>query len=342
LRGDQRPDVGLAKKVWRILSYYARLIRYASTARPKVFHILWNNKFQFFDRTVLMLYYKLLGKKVAFTAHNVNEGRRDSKDSPLNRLTLRIQYRLADHIFVHTEGMKRELIERFHVREGAITVIPIGINNSVPDTALTPDQAKRRLGIGDGERTILFFGNIAPYKGVEFLVSAFQRLAATRSDYRLVIAGRPNMGCERYLDEIQRAIRLGPSGERVIQRIEFVPDGETEVYFKAADVLALPYTTVFQSGVLVLGYSFGLPVIAADVGSLRDDIVEGRTGFLCTPCDAADLARTIETYFNSDLFKCLKTRRSEIRDYANARHSWEVVGETTRNVYAQLLRSHSS
>jgi glycosyltransferase involved in cell wall biosynthesis len=148
------------------------------------------------------------------------------------------------------------------------------------------------------------------------------------------------MGCERYLNEIQRTIRLDPRGERVIQRIEFVPDDETEVYFKAADVLALPYTTVFQSGVLVLGYSFGLPAIAADVGSLRDDIVEGRTGFVCRPCDPADLAKTIETYFNSDLFKCLKTRRREIRDYANARHSWGVVGETTRNVYRQLLRSH--
>ena len=58
-------------------------------------------------------------------------------------------------------------------------------------------------------------------------------------------------------------------------RIESVPDAETELYFKAADVLALPYTHVFQSGVLFLGYNFGLPVIASDVASLREDVVEG-------------------------------------------------------------------
>ena len=95
--------------------YYAKLIRYAATAKPRIFHILWNNKFEFFDRTLLMLYYRLLGKRIVLTLHNVNAGRRDSKDTRLNRLTLRIQYRLADHIFVHTEKMKLELIEEFGV-----------------------------------------------------------------------------------------------------------------------------------------------------------------------------------------------------------------------------------
>src|SRR5207302_1859389 len=68
LRGDQNPGANLARKVGRILTYYWRLIRYAATAKPKVFHILWNNKFELFDRTLLMFYYKLLGKKLVFTA----------------------------------------------------------------------------------------------------------------------------------------------------------------------------------------------------------------------------------------------------------------------------------
>src|SRR5476649_1609569 len=74
LRGDQGVDAVLLQKAVRVLIYYFRLIFYATTARPKVFHILWNNKFEIFDRTLLMLYYKLLGKKMAFTAHNVNAG----------------------------------------------------------------------------------------------------------------------------------------------------------------------------------------------------------------------------------------------------------------------------
>src|ERR1700740_2543234 len=80
LRGDQRPDASLVEKVTRISKYYVRLICYAATAKPRIFHILWHNKFDFFDRTLLMLCYKLLGKRIVFTAHNVNAGRRDSKD----------------------------------------------------------------------------------------------------------------------------------------------------------------------------------------------------------------------------------------------------------------------
>lgn len=336
LQGSKR-EASLAKKVSRVLLFYVRLIRYAATARPKIFHILWNNKFQYVDRTLLMLYYKLLGKKIALTAHNVNAGQRDANDSLLNRLSLRIQYRLADHIFVHTRKMKTELLEDFGVRQRAITVIPFGINNSVPNTNLTPEEAKRRLGIARGEKTVLFFGNIGPYKGLEFLVSAFLQIVARSIDYRLIIAGKLRGDCEKYWDEIQGTIGRDVNRGRILQRIEYIPDEDTELYFKASDVLVLPYTHVFQSGVLFLAYSFGLPVIATDVGSLSEDIIQGRTGFLCSPCDPVDLARAIKTYFASDLFTALDSRRQEIRDYANARHSWDVVGEMTRKVYANLL-----
>ncbi|TLY41743.1 MAG: glycosyltransferase family 4 protein [Nitrospirae bacterium] len=339
LRGNQRRDASLVRKVSRVLIYYVRLIRYAAIARPKVFHILWNNKFEFFDRTLLMLYYKLLGKKIALTAHNVNAGRRDSTDTLLNRLTLRSQYRLADHIFVHTEKMKSELLAGFGVRECVVTVIPYGINNAIPDTNLTPDEAKQRLGIRGGGRTLLFFGNIAPYKGLEYLIAAFQRIVARRVEYHLIIAGSLMKGCERYWDEIQQTISRSVNRGQIIQKIYHIPDEETELYFKAADVLILPYRHIFQSGVLFLGYGFGLPVVAADVGSLREDIIEGKTGFVCRPEDPVDLAKAIETYFSSDLYRGLNSRRQEIREYANERHSWNTVGQLTRKVYAELLEN---
>ena len=337
LRGDKRTHVGLREKMSRVLLYYYRLLRYASSAKPKIFHILWNNKFQLFDRTLLMAYYKLRGKKIAFTAHNVNAGKRDGNDSLLNRLSLRTQYRLADHIFVHTEKMRNELAEEFGIGNKSVTVVPFGVNDSVPNTDLTSAQARQRLGIPENDRLLLFFGNIGPYKGLEFLVAAFQRLVATNLSYRLIIAGSPRVGSERYLSAIRESIRKNGSRDHVIERIEYIPDEENELYFKAADVFVLPYTHIFQSGVLLLGYSFGLPVVATRVGSLEQDVIEGRTGFVCNPRDSADLGRTIERYFQSDLFKNLNSRRPEIKDYANARNSWTIVGQMTRTVYEELL-----
>ncbi len=327
-----------AERMSRVLRHYARLLRYTAIAKPGVFHILWNSKVQFFDRTMLMLYYKLLGKKVALTVHNVNQARRDSNDSLLNRLTLRIQYRLADHMFVHTKKMKNELVEDFDVPEKAVTVIRHPINNAFPDTDLTPVEAKRRLGIADDEKAILFFGRIKPYKGLEHLLSAFQQLVGGDANYRLIIAGELQKGNEKYMDEVQRMVTREIDRGQIILKIQFIPDEEMEVYLKAADVLVLPYNEIFQSGVLFLGYSFGLPVIATDVGSFREEIVEGSTGYLCRPADPADLARTIATYFASDLYRNLRIRRQEIKDYADVHHSWDAVAELTRNVYAELLR----
>jgi D-inositol-3-phosphate glycosyltransferase len=337
LRGCNRPDVSFLKKVFRVSIYYAKLIHYAATSKPKIFHILWNNKFELFDRTLLMLYYRFLGKRVVLTAHNVNAGKRDFKDTPLNRLTLRIQYRLTHHIFVHTEKMKLELIEEFGVRGARITVIPFGINNAVPNTSLTPIDAKQRLGIRAGQKTILFFGNITPYKGLEYLVAAFRHLSTGREDYRLIIAGRPDK-CEEYWMAIREQIQESARNGQVLLRATFIPNDETELYFKAADILVLPYRHVYQSGVLVLGYSFGLPVLAADVGSLREEIVEGKTGFVFRPEDPIDLARVMEEYFASDLYADLNNRRGEIRAYATERHSWDVVGQRIMSVYAGLLR----
>jgi D-inositol-3-phosphate glycosyltransferase len=336
LRGDQKATVSLVTKIIRVAAYYCRLAFYAARSKPRIFHILWNDKLELFDRTVLMLFYRILGKRVVFTAHNVNAGMRDGNDNLLNRLTLRVQYQLANHIFVHTAKMKEELLAEFGAPEDKVSVIPFGINNTVPNSKLGPEEAKRLLGVSGTDKTMLFFGHIVPYKGLEYLVAAFGQVLCRDPNYRLIIAGKV-AGREDYWTKIQEEITRTGVGERIIERKEYIPDEQTELYFKAADVLVLPYSHVFQSGVLFLGYSFGLPVIAADVGSLREDIIEGRTGYVFRPKDPADMAKTIEAYFSSALFRELEDRRQEIRDFANDRYSWTKVGKITKRVYERLL-----
>ena len=341
-RGSQRLSEPFGKKLYKLLLYYARLLRYTTRSEPRILHILWNNKFEYFDRTLLMLYYKLLGKKIALTAHNVNQAKRDLHDSLLNRLTLKIQYRLCDHIFVHTQKMKDELCQDFAVAEKAVTIIRHPINNAFPDTSLHPAEAKRQLGIKEDEKTILILGRIRPYKGIEHLLAALYQLVKSGANYRLIIAGEPKKGSEDYLDEIRRIVNRDFSGGEIILKFQFIRDEEMELYLKAADVLVLPYKDIFQSGVLFLAYSYGLPVVATDVGSFREEIVEGKTGFVCKPGDPADLAKTLEAYFLSDIYRNLSIRRQDIKDYANRVHSWDAVADLTHNAYAEMLGRHSA
>jgi D-inositol-3-phosphate glycosyltransferase len=335
LRGNQCAEAHPVTKALRVLKYYVRLVRYAAEAKPTLFHILWNNKFHFFDRTLLLLYYRLFGKKIVFTAHNVNAGKRDSNDSWLNRISLKVQYTLSDHIFLHTTEMKSELMADFRIPEDKVSVIPFGINNTVPNTTLSRAEAKQQLGVNGSDKTLLFFGNIAPYKGLEYLIDAFGELLRKDRSYRLLIVGRPK-GRETYWKQIQEKIAATGIRDRIVEKIEYVPDETTELYFKAADVLVLPYTRIFQSGVLFLGYGFGLPAIAADIGNLKEEIEEGETGFVFRPRDASDLAAKVERYFKSALFHDLETRLVQIKKYANERYSWNKIAAITASVYSHL------
>ena len=335
---DQRPEKSPAKKMFRILAHYVKLIHYAAKTRAPVFHVLWNNKFETFDRTLLMLYYRALGKRIVHTAHNVNARKRDGNDTTWHRFTLGVQYRLSEHIFVHSARMKQELMDDFAIAEAEATVIPFGINNTVPNTALTTAEARRTLGLAAADKVMLFFGNIAPYKGLDYLVRAFTEVAASDERYRLIIAGRRKPGDDHW-EVVEQALAQCGARARVIERIEYIPDEETEVYFKAADVLLLPYTHIFQSGVLFLGYSFGLPALVSDVGALKHEVVEGETGFVFKPRDVDALAAAIVRYFASDLYGELAQRRDAIRREANERHSWAEVAAITAQVYAGLTRS---
>jgi glycosyltransferase involved in cell wall biosynthesis len=337
LRGDQNENVGYREKMVRILRYYARLLRYATLPGPPIFHILWNNKFDFIDRTALMIYYRLMGRKVVLTVHNVNAAKRDSRDTWFNRKTLGFQYGKADHLFVHTNRMKSDLAADFGVRPGKISVIPFGINNIFPSSSITSQAAKMHMGVRKDEKIGLFFGQIAPYKGLEYLISALPRLTSIRGDFRLIIAGKVKRGCDAYWEQIHSQIRQAALESKILERIQFIAEDEVEMYFKAADVLILPYKSISQSGVPFLAYSFGLPVIATDVGSLREDIIDGETGFVSKPMDPDDLAGKLDDYFCSDLYLNLDSRRNQIREFANERYSWAKVAEITHGVYQQLL-----
>jgi glycosyltransferase involved in cell wall biosynthesis len=339
--GALRSDAGFLSKLWQLTTCYGMLIAYVTFRSPKIIHILWNNKAEYFDRTLLTLYFKCIGKKVVLTAHNVNKAKRDSCDSALNRLTLAIQYRLADQIFLHTEKMKSELTEEFGVSSANAIVIPFPMNIHVPDTELTASEAKQKLGLRPDERTVLFFGRIVPYKGLECLVEGFHRLMARDTNCRLIIAGEPMKGFESYMQGVRRAIAEGEGADRIRCRLEYIPDNETEFYFKAADVLVLPYRNIFESGLVFMAYRFGLPLIASDVGSFREQLTNSGAGLIFESGNSSALAATLHAFFESELYKEATKHRQRIREYCGAHHSWETVGGIAARVYSGLLEART-
>jgi glycosyltransferase involved in cell wall biosynthesis len=78
------------------------------------------------------------------------------------------------------------------------------------------------------------------------------------------------------------------------------------------------------------------------VGSLREEIIEGKTGYVCQTENPEDLAEKIDLYFHSDLYKNLEVNRAQIIKYANEKYSWEKIGEKTSAVYRNLIEDWRS
>ncbi|PYR30285.1 MAG: hypothetical protein DMF90_28035, partial [Acidobacteria bacterium] len=292
------------QKVLRLIATYLRLLAYAVRTDSRIFHILWQTRFEYVDTLILNPMFKILGRSLVLTVHNVDAGERDGRSSSCQRWLLRRLYRQMDHLFVHTQKTKEELTERFAVDRTKVTVVAFGLNTVVPESPVTRTQARQKLGLEPQEKVVLFFGHITPYKGVEYLVEAVARLRSEGwEDLRLVIAGdvKDRAATEYYAQLLDAIDRLSIRGA-ISLHTDYIPDADVELYFKAADVCVLPYKLIFQSGVLFLSYRFGLPVVVSDVGSMRDDVEEGRTGFVCRPEDPASLAETLRRFFKSPLF----------------------------------------
>ena len=232
--------------------------------------------------------------------------------------------------------MKSQLLQEFNISDAKITIIPHGILDTVPITDLTRSEARVKLNLEKQEKVLLFFGNIAPYKGLEYLLYALERLRVTDMSYRLIIAGRIKK-CQSYWEDIERIIEERKLSNCVIKQIRFIEDDEVEVFFKASDLLILPYKFIFQSGLPFLSYSFGLPVIVTDAGSLSEVVVEGKTGMVCRKEDPVDLADKILKYYSSDLFINLQENMTVITNYGTENYSWDGISSTICAVYASLI-----
>jgi glycosyltransferase involved in cell wall biosynthesis len=107
----------------------------------------------------------------------------------------------------------------------------------------------------------------------------------------------------------------------VILHENFVPDDEVGWYFSAADVVALPYISATQSGVVQIAYHYDRPVVATPVGGLPEVIVQNKTGYVVSDINSKALAKGIVHLLN---IKNEVDFESNIRNYKK-RFSWNFM-----------------
>lgn len=154
-------------------------------------------------------------------------------------------------------------------------------------------KAKAELGLDPKKRTLLFFGFIRDYKGLDILLESFAELG---DNYQLVIAGESYGSFDKYDKMIEKLPNLG--AVKVFNR--YISDAEVPVFFSAADVCVLPYKTATQSGITAMSYHFDVPVIVTPAGGLAQAVEGPGTGLVAGSTDACSLKQSIRKFFTMD------------------------------------------
>jgi D-inositol-3-phosphate glycosyltransferase len=170
--------------------------------------------------------------------------------------------------------------------------------------------ARTLLNLPDNAPTVLFFGFIRAYKGLDLLLEAL----ALCPDVHAVVAGECYEDWAPYAERIER---LG-IGVRTHLFTDFIPDGEVTRYFSAADLVVQPYRSATQSGISQIAFHFEKPMVVTRVGGLAEIVRDGVSGYVVEP-EAAAIAAAIRRFFEENMGEAMRAGvRSE-----KPRFSWE-------------------
>ncbi|MQA34015.1 glycosyltransferase family 4 protein [Modestobacter roseus] len=223
------------------------------------------------------------GARVVATVHN-----RAPHGSSGSSATVLASARRAHAVVVHTDAMADWAAEH-----GLPAVrLPFPPPDIAPGAvALGPVEARRvrdELGVPGGAVLVAFLGYLYPYKGPDVLLTALAEARRDRPDLavHVLMAGRPSP--EQDLPELVRRLGIGSA---VTLQPGWLEESRMAELLSAADVLALPYRRIDNSGMAALGRRWQLPAVASELPLLRDTY--GDAAVFVRPDDPADLARAL-------------------------------------------------
>lgn len=256
------------------------------------------------------------------TAHDVIP--REPRPGQLGALAK--TYRAVDAVVVHSQHGREVLTDTLDVDSERVHVIPHGVFDylkRVPNAKPLPPEFA-----GVERPVVLQFGLMRPYKGIDLMLEAF---TAADPDAELWIVGMPRMPIEP-LRKLAEDLGIA---DRVRWLPRFVNDDEIAAFFERADVVALPYRQIDQSGVLFTALAFGKPLLLTRVGGFTEIADRHGAAVSVAPGDLTVLARGLTELLTDG------ARRREVAaaaaELADREYSWRSIADRTLELYRALL-----
>jgi D-inositol-3-phosphate glycosyltransferase len=290
--------------------------------------------FHFFHIGVLeylnVLLARGLGMRVVVTAHDVGSFRAGESAWLLRRV-----YHLCAAVIAHGATARETLEDKLSVPSDRIFTIPIGNYDGLLPALPTKKDARQSFGYGDSEFVVLFFGQLKKVKRFDLLVRAVgQARERGVGQIRLLVAGSV---ADSDLREVS-ALIAECGIESIIQRhSRYIQNDELPRFFAAADVAVLPYDNIYQSGVVLLAMTYGVPVLTSDIAGMLEVVSHESNGLTFRAGDVDDLTAKIVDLARGrwDLPEIARQARHHVMTH----HAWDKCGVATAEVY-RLARAY--
>jgi glycosyltransferase involved in cell wall biosynthesis len=216
-----------------------------------------------------------------------------------SRIFCRLLSHKADAYVVHSLFDKEQIVSKYGIDEGKVYFIPHGLYDHYKP--IDREKAKSALNIKE-KFVILHFGLIRRYKGIPYLIDAFERIPeGMAKDARLLIVGELWEGEE----EVVQRSATSKRQDQITLVLKYVSDDEIQLYFSAADVIVFPYLRASQSGAAHIAICFKKSIITSTVGGLRESMSNYEGTFFVPPGDSNAIAKAlINCYEKPKEIKC--------------------------------------
>jgi glycosyltransferase involved in cell wall biosynthesis len=198
-------------------------------------------------------------------------------------------------------------------------------NNYGPN--IDKEVARKKCKI-KAKHLILYFGIVRQYKGLDVLIQASKILRDILDDFHILAVGESYDNAEKYNSLINE---LGVADVFTWEN-QFIPDTEVAIYFSAADVMALPYHSASQSGIVQIAYNFNIPVVVTNVGGLPEYVEKGVSGEIVCVNNPNELAKCLANGLNKGSFLNMSIGMDDVK----SNFTWENFTDGIESLYNQL------
>lgn len=249
--------------------------------------------------------------------------------------TERLTYAFATGVWPNSFGLETHI--RHYLYEGSkLRVIGNGSSNGIDTTHFQPtldliqqaDKLRQQLLIPSGAFVWVFVGRIVRDKGIDELITAFQKITVEYRNARLLLVGYEETG-----DPIGGETKRVINSSRTILSVGYQADVRS--YLLLADALILPSYREGLPNVLLQAACMERPVVATDIVGCWEVIVDEQTGLLVPPKDPVALRNTMLRLM-ADPALCQQMGRAA-RAHVMARYDQQTLWQELLLAYKQAL-----